>query len=128
ALVHKAEFASRIITDLPALQVNADTTLALTMAIHELESNAVKYGALSSGGGRVTIQAGLQAAAGGGQALAVSWVEHGGPAVTPPDRQGFGTRLITTVPGRKLGGTAELTFPREGAEWHFRAPIDAVAG
>ena len=60
------------------------------------------------------------------QTLRFRWEESGGPPVTPPTRTGFGTRLIARGLAHSFGGTAHLSYPREGAVLTFEAPLDAV--
>src|SRR6201994_309200 len=85
----------------PAVEVSARHALALSMALHELATNAIKYGALSCSEGRITVRWSIQDAT-----LHLDWEEHGGPPVAYPTRKGFGSRLLErTVRG--LGGKAE---------------------
>jgi PAS domain S-box-containing protein len=85
------------------------TAVALSLAFHELATNAVKYGALSVDAGRVEVEWRL-----GGDAVAITWREAGGPAVVPPTRRGFGSRLIERSLPRELGGPATLDFEPDG--------------
>jgi PAS domain S-box-containing protein len=107
----------------PEMVLNPRATNTLTLALHELATNAVKYGALSSDAGRVEVN--WRALAPGGFELA--WVERGGPPVAAPTRQGFGVTLLERVTGRELGGEAHLEFPPEGARATLRASADALA-
>ena len=91
--------------------------LALALALHELGTNAAKYGALSSAAGAVDIVWARE-----GERLALQWTERGGPPVAPPARRGFGSRLIERGISADLGGTAELSFDPEG----LRCTINAV--
>ena len=79
------------------------------MALHELATNAVKYGALSNGGGRVTI-AWEQSQT---NRVKLVWQESGGPEVSPPKQKGFGSHLIERAFAGQLGGS-ELRFSPEG--------------
>ena len=69
------------------------------MALHELATNAVKYGALSTPAGRVTVEWSTQP----GQKLYLRWIETGGPPVAPPTKEGFGTRAIQRLIGQLSG-------------------------
>jgi two-component sensor histidine kinase/PAS domain-containing protein len=92
----------------PAVEVSARHALALSMALHELATNAIKYGALSCPEGQVAVQWRFQDAM-----LHLDWEERGGPPVTYPTRKGFGSRLLErTVRG--LGGKAELDYDVRG--------------
>jgi two-component sensor histidine kinase len=83
--------------------------LALSMALHELATNAAKYGALSNEEGRVRI-----AWAREGADLTLSWIESGGPPVAPPSRSGFGSRLIERSLAHDLGAAASIDFRPDG--------------
>lgn len=90
------------------LQPNAYLSFALV--VHELATNARKYGALSVTEGRLSVHWQVNAA---GQLL-IDWQESGGPAVAPPAHRGFGTRVITQALSHQLGGSAELAFEPQG--------------
>ncbi|MDT1061015.1 PAS domain S-box protein [Paracoccus sp. CPCC 101403] len=97
--------------------------VAISLALHELATNAVKYGALKAPEGRVEIswnrtseeQAGFE----------LRWIERGGPAVTPPAAEGFGSVLIRDVLAAELGGEVELHYDPEGLTCIVRAPGEA---
>ncbi|MCJ2089675.1 PAS domain-containing protein [Methylobacterium sp. E-005] len=99
--------------------------LTLALMLHELGTNAAKYGALSVAGGIVGITWTVVDAEGGPN-LRFRWEETGGPPVAPPTRSGFGTRLIARSLVHGFGGTALLTYPPEGAVLTFEAPLAAV--
>lgn len=87
--------------------------LDFAMVVHELATNAAKYGALSVPGGRITVDWRIE----GDEAntrLALVWQESGGPPVEPPSRRGFGTRLLESVLGRTPKSSLALTFNPEG--------------
>jgi two-component sensor histidine kinase len=91
------------------VRLGSRAALALAMALHELATNAAKYGALSGDRGEVALT--WQAKA-DGQAcrLELEWRERGGPAVAVPSRAGFGSRLLTQGLAADLAGAAELDF------------------
>lgn len=90
------------------LRLRSDIARAVALIVHELATNSVKYGALSIAGGRLEV-----AWAQSGDRIEIEWQETGGPAVAPPTRTGFGTRLIdATVKG--LNGSAEREFREDG--------------
>jgi PAS domain S-box-containing protein len=91
------------------LLLDPRTAVSLAMALHELCTNAVKYGALSVEGGDVTVSWTL-AEDEGGRRLTLWWQEAGGPPVNPPARRGFGSRMIERALASELGGTAKLEF------------------
>jgi two-component sensor histidine kinase len=109
---HEGAPEPRIAIEGPRLRLEPKTAVSMTLALHELTTNAVKYGALSVPHGRVQILWSAKPAPGGVE-LTLDWSEHGGPQVHPPERRGFGSRLIA----RSLmaeGGTADLTYASEG--------------
>ncbi len=85
----------------------------LGMAIHELTTNACKYGALSVEDGSVSIN---WTKLDGPEILALDWIERGGPKVVPPAKKGFGSRLLTQVLGSPAGKKPEITFNEQGVE------------
>lgn len=93
----------------PSVDVSPNQVLALSLALHELATNAAKYGALSHPEGRVELRWQVQAGR-----LNLSWRESGGPRVVPPTRQGFGSRLIEHALSRDLDGKTRLEFDPEG--------------
>ncbi|HWA63090.1 MAG TPA: HWE histidine kinase domain-containing protein, partial [Caulobacteraceae bacterium] len=108
----------------PEIVLNPRATNALTLALHELATNAVKYGALSTEAGRVDVT--WSPLAEGGFELV--WQERNGPPVSPPTRRGFGSTLLEKVTGRELGGSATLEFRADGVRATFRADATALAG
>jgi len=108
----------------PHLHLPPQTALSIAMALHELGTNAAKYGALSVPDGRVEVR---WAARDGG--LVLTWRERGGPPVVPPTRQGFGSRLIERGLARELSGEVRLAFEPAGVTCEITAPLpdDAAA-
>ncbi|HEX3406773.1 MAG TPA: HWE histidine kinase domain-containing protein [Caulobacteraceae bacterium] len=101
----------------PSLDVSPQHALSLSLALHELATNAAKYGALSAPEGRVEIRWGRQ-----GDQLNLTWRERGGPPASPPTRRGFGSRLLAASL-RDLGGQSRLHFETEGVCAEFSAPL-----
>lgn len=118
ALVHAG---GRIRAAGPDLVFSADAVMALTLVFHELESNSIKYGALSADGGTVSIS--WSVAAEGRDQFVLEWVEQGGPVCTPPTRQGFGSRMIAKLVGGRFRGTAETDYRPDGLRWSLSAPL-----
>jgi PAS domain S-box-containing protein len=112
----------RLSADGPDVRLQPKTAVSVAMAIHELCTNAVKYGALSSEAGtaevRWTIAGGEE-----GRRLTLVWREQGGPPVVPPAQRGFGTRLIERGLAADLGGTARIDFRPEGVVCTVEAPL-----
>ncbi|MET1756667.1 PAS domain-containing protein [Novosphingobium sp. RD2P27] len=98
----------------PEVLLAPQNAVALTMAVHELSTNAIKYGALSNDKGRVRVTWEQTPVANGESSLVIKWHEQGGPPVTPPTRKGFGTRLIERGLTAEMGGRAEIDFHPEG--------------
>ena len=103
----------------PEVKIPSHWALSLTLALHELATNAAKYGAFSRASGIVSIGWHL-AQESKGSVLNLDWVESGGPVVSPPQRQGFGTDLIVRCMGRSR---TLLTYARAGLEAHFQIPL-----
>lgn len=93
---------------------------ALGLAIHELATNAVKYGALSNDTGKISLRWGI-AEADGERRVEIEWRESGGPPVAPPTRTGFGTVIITRNPEMAMHGKVVFDFPPEGVVWRVAA-------
>ena len=113
----------RVVIDPGLGEAELSGTLAfgLTLLLHELGTNATKYGALSNLTGKVHI---VREPAEPGQVVLV-WRERGGPRVTPPTHQGFGARLLQ-IALRPLGGAAVTTFTPEGFEAKLAFPAGAT--
>lgn len=95
----------------------------LALAVHELTTNAAKYGALSVPEGCVTISSSIQRGA-DGRVLRLRWVESGGPEVQPPGRRGFGSTLIERGIAHDLGGSTRTDFPPEGLRCDIEIPLE----
>ena len=94
--------------------------LGLSMALHELATNAVKYGALSNEVGQVKVSWEIMS-----EVLELTWIEEGGPTVTPPKRKGFGSRLIERNLASELGGEAHIEYPSNGVFAKIRTPLES---
>lgn len=114
--------AERFLVEGPAVRLAPKATLALSMALHELMTNAAKYGALSNADGRVRL-VWRRAKGDPGERLQLRWEEIDGPPVSTPKRQGFGTRLITGGLARELGGEVRLDYPPGGVVCEIDAQL-----
>ncbi|MBP0446357.1 PAS domain S-box protein [Roseomonas sp. SSH11] len=103
------------------------TAITLGLAFHELATNATKYGALSTPEGQLEVRWDLQRGLDGQRGLRIAWRERGGPPVTPPERQGFGSRLLEEGLAYQLGGTVRLRFAPEGLECEICFPLPQQA-
>ena len=106
------------------LKLPPKAALALTLMLHELATNAAKYGALSEASGVVDVSWSL--AASEQPAVRLHWSERGGPPVTPPSRKGFGHTLIERSVRYELDGSARLSFPPDGLQAEFSFPVTAA--
>lgn len=130
-LVH-AQLAHVLEADPSRFSVNGDRIMigaaaaqALGMALHELATNAAKYGALSNPDGRVEISWRIERDAGVGT-FHMSWIERGGPAVTPPADTGFGQTVIVRTVERALAAEVQLKYDADGVRWILQAPLAGV--
>ena len=114
-----ADAGDRIELAGPDVAVGADLAVALSLALHELTTNARKYGALSNDAGRILLAWSRDLEG----RVRLRWAESGGPAVSPPDRRGFGARLLERAMDGAPGGEAALAFPSTGVicELAFRS-------
>jgi PAS domain S-box-containing protein len=106
----------------PEIQLSPRMALALSMAIHELATNAVKYGALSNGTGEVRIMW-LTDHTSSPPRLLLRWEEKGGPTVEPPTRAGFGSRLIERSLAQDLNGKVKIDYASTGVICTVDAPV-----
>jgi two-component sensor histidine kinase len=100
--------------------------LLLAMVLHELATNAAKYGGLSVPAGRVSIRWRLVPAA-EGEGIEIVWMESGGPPVKEPERRGFGSLVIERNLARSLDGDVQLEFPPDGARCRMLIPATNLA-
>jgi PAS domain S-box-containing protein len=111
----------RITLSGPPAMLTPSATVALTLALHELATNAAKYGALSGHGGTVGLLWTIE-----DERLTLVWRELGGPAVARPLKAGFGTRLLERVVAGDFGGIVELDFAPQGVVCTIEAPLERV--
>ena len=112
ALEPFANWDERIHISGPPVEIRDQQVVSLALVLHELGTNAVKYGALSNGQGRVEISWSTA----GSRDYQLQWKEHGGPPVTSPERNGFGARLL----GRQAM-KSELAFEPDGVRCTMRS-------
>jgi len=115
---------ARVEVEGPQVWLNSNTAVTLTLAFHELATNAAKYGALSTNKGRVDIFWEARPA-GEPQEVLLQWRESGGPIVEAPSRKGFGTMLIEKVLAYEAEGEAKLEFLPTGVAFMFRLPLSS---
>lgn len=100
----------------PSVRLSPQVTLALSMALYELATNAIKYGSLSVQGGTVSVHWVVDEAT-DRRRLKFGWQEEGGPAVCQPSRSGFGTRMIERVLRSYVEGDAKIEFRSQGVRF-----------
>jgi PAS domain S-box-containing protein len=117
-LAHFADLVgSRIAVDGPKLRLNAAAAQAIGLALHELSTNAGKYGALSVDSGHVDVGWRFD-----GDIFAMSWTERNGPPVLRPQRRGFGSTVIESMAKRTVGGEVQLDYAPSGLMWGLTCP------
>lgn len=118
----------RVVLRGDTVELGPRAVLTLAMAFHELTTNAAKYGALTSPGGRIEIGWHRSAAEGERPAqLRIDWIEKGGPAVVAPARRGFGSRMIEGSIAAELGGSARMLFEPDGLRCEIVVPLPAAS-
>jgi len=109
----------------PDVMLSAAATQAVAMVLHELVTNAAKYGALSSPQGRVSVSWDRRSEGKAAASLAIAWREFGGPPIAPTTTSGYGTSLIRDLIPHELGGTVDLIFASEGVHCSIEIPLPA---
>lgn len=106
----------------PDIVVTAEAAQAIGLAIHELATNAIKYGALSMPTGKVGVSWMFDGGADASPHLRLNWIEQGGPPVSPPSRKGFGHVVIGEMVERSLDGKVAMEFAEQGLKWSVSIP------
>lgn len=119
-------FSGRIDAAGPEVLLNPMAAQTFAMLLHELATNAVKYGALSAPDGKVSVQWSVEAGEKHAQ-FRFRWLERGGPAVTPPGREGFGSVLIDKVVAHDFGARAKTDFAPEGLSYEMEVALSALS-
>jgi two-component sensor histidine kinase len=115
--------ADRVCIGGPTIWLDSRIAVTMAMALHELCTNAIKYGALSTEGGSVDLRWQVEQ---GPPRLRLEWRERGGPAVTPPSRRGFGTRMLERALAGDLKAQVRLDFAPEGLVCVIEATAPAL--
>lgn len=107
----------------PEVFFNPQTTESIGLALHELATNAVKHGALSTPDGKVSVSWAIEpAAAAAPERLNLAWLERGGPAISQPTRNGFGHVVFERIVARSLNAELKMAFDPEGLNWQLSIP------
>lgn len=109
----------------PDMPLSAKQALALSMAIHELATNATKYGALSVSTGTVSI--GWTVSNAPSQNFSLTWCEAGGPPVKPPSRKGFGSRMVERMLAAEFNGQVEIMYEPTGVQCRLEGTLDRLS-
>ncbi|MBC7833952.1 MAG: hypothetical protein H7Y88_02495 [Phycisphaerales bacterium] len=118
---------SRAVVEGPEVHIPANIATPLCMTLHELATNATKYGALSVEGGSVELRWKVEGSESEEPIVHMVWQECGGPAVKPPKREGFGTDLIRHGLPHQAGAEVAFTFASEGVRCEIRLPLRGEA-
>ena len=119
-----ASFVASASIDGPPVRLNPNATQGFALVIHELCTNATKYGALSTPAGKVEIRWSVEES-GDEPRLMFRWQERGGPPSTPPQHMGFGTRLLNiAISGGD--GTPRIEYATEGARYTLDVPLSSI--
>jgi two-component sensor histidine kinase len=106
----------------PDVLLSPKAAEAIGLALHELATNAIKYGALSVPVGQVSISWALDNQGPRSSELRLRWVERGGPIVNPPSRKGFGHAVFERSVAKSLDGKVSMEFAPEGLSWELSIP------
>ncbi|WP_230531890.1 PAS domain-containing protein [Microvirga roseola] len=119
---YEDEARNQVLVEGPHVELPSEAAVPIGMAIHELTTNAAKHGALSTFGGKVEVSWRIEP---GGErgVLHFSWTERGGPRVSLPTRQGFGSRLLQRVLTAQLQADVKMDFQEEGLRFTMVMPI-----
>lgn len=116
----------RLLLSGPEIFLKTEAAQNIGLAVHELSTNAAKYGSLSTPAGKVRLEWGTSLDEAGQAVFTMVWEESGGPVVVPPEQTGFGHTVIHRVVNAALAGTSELKFPPEGVRWRLVVPATHV--
>ena len=120
-----ASFVARASIDGPPIRLTPNATQGFALVIHELCTNATKYGALSTPAGKLEIRWSVEEG-GDEPRLMFRWQERGGPRLTPPQRMGFGTTLLNSaISGGD--GTPRIEYAPEGVRYTLEVPLSSIA-
>lgn len=126
-LAPHTESAGHVTLAGPDVAISGHQTLSLALALHELATNAGKYGALSTPGGHVSIHWTIDGS-GENEKLVLRWTETGGPRVVAPTRRGFGTQILSRMLPADFEGTSTLDYAEPGLSFTLVAPAHTLPG
>jgi two-component system CheB/CheR fusion protein len=118
----------RVEIDGPPVIVTAEVVQTLGLALHELATNASKYGALSSPGGKIILSWRFEGGKAAPESFRMEWREQGGPAVKPAERKGFGRFVTDQLVTRSLNATVGIELAPQGVRWTLEMPSSQARG
>ena len=107
----------------PAIELNASAAQTIGMAVHELATNACKYGALSNDTGSILLDWSLDES-GEGLSFSINWIERDGPSVTTPSRKGFGQIVLLRMAEDALDAKVRLDYEPAGLRWNLKCSAE----
>jgi two-component sensor histidine kinase len=123
---YRTPHSERVVVGGPPVELQPDTAVTLALSLHELATNAAKYGAFSTPEGTVSLTWTLEQTE-GGAAVRVVWAEHGGPPVTPPTRQGYGTRFVRSAMRGASRAAVDIEYLPQGVRCTFLISASKLA-
>ena len=120
---YKRDDSAHIHLSGPPVILDPATAQSVTLIAHELTTNAAKYGSLSSANGQLEVIWSLKDTSNTEQLLELEWREQGGPTVTPPSRQGFGTTIIGVFGQEKAGSSVDFAWAADGLRLSLKLPL-----
>ena len=120
--------STRLVLEGTDIVLAAAASQSIGLALHELATNAIKYGAWSLPTGRVMVSWTVEGELGKPHRLRLRWAESGGPIVTPPTQRGFGTIVIEQIAANSVNGEVLLEFDPRGLRWTLSMPLDNLVG
>jgi PAS domain S-box-containing protein len=127
ALAPYEQQKARAEVDGPPLRLSPQQAVSMSLILHELATNAIKYGALSTPAGTVSVSWNLALDGSGGRHMTFLWLERGGPPVTAPQRKGFGTRLIERSMAQESGSRVEVGYEPDGVRCAIELSLSTSA-
>ncbi|WP_371155455.1 HWE histidine kinase domain-containing protein [Jannaschia sp. 2305UL9-9] len=115
---------AKVHIDGPDTELSPDAAQAIGMALHELATNAGKYGAFQAEGGNVSIE--WAVSTGADPVFTISWTETGGPPVQKPETSGFGQKVLTRMAAQSVDGKVDLRYDPGGVSWSLTAPASRI--
>ena len=125
-LQHLLDYEERIEISGPPMRITAPSAQTLGMIVHELATNAIKYGSLSADRGTVKVDWALERVGDPDEQFSIMWMERDGPPVEPPTKRGFGRVMIELAAKTSLGGEIQFDYAMGGFRWRLSCPANNV--